>query len=239
MKRTMLTGALLLGALLALPVAAGQAAATTKCTSELTNQTVSGNLEVPSGTACVLNGVQVNGNVEIDPGAAFALGYRDSTRRNTITGNILGTNIQSFDTDVPGSTIDGSIDINGITTVPYLSLLASFGLADLDSDGASFFTGLDVHGATVIKNSGPGARWDDFDVTSDLRGGFTYTGNAATLAFLNGGTIGAAVHLGGNTGGGEFDGYQITGALACGNTPAFTVTGTTATGFNEASGGLC
>jgi hypothetical protein len=239
MKRPTLTAAALLaGALIALPAAAAQAA-TTICTTELSSQTINGNVEVPSGTACVLNGVQVNGNVKIDPGAAFALGYRDSTRRNTITGSILGTNIQSFDTDVPGSTIDGSIDIDGISTVPFKSLLASFGLPDLDSDGASFFTGLDVHGATVIKHSGPDARWDDFAVTSDLRGGFIYTDNAATLAFLNGGTVGAAVHLGGNTGGGDFDGYNITGTLACGNTPAITVTGTTATGFNQSSGGLC
>jgi hypothetical protein len=238
MRRMGLTGALLVGALLALPTA-GAHAATTMCTTEISNQTINANIEVPSGTACVLSGVHVNGNVKIDPGAAFALGYRESTSRNTISGSVLGTNIQSFDTDVPGSTIDGSLDINGITTVPYESLLANFGLDDLDSDGASFFTGLDVNGVTDIKNSGPGARWDDFAVASDLRGGFIYTDNAAHLAFLNGGTVGAAVHLGDNTGGGDFDGYQIAGSLACGNAPAFTVTATTAGGHNGSSGGLC
>jgi hypothetical protein len=239
MRRMGLTGALLVGALLALPTAGAQAA-TTMCTSELSNQTINNNVEVPSGAACELNGVQVNGSVKIDPGAAFALGYRESTRRNTVTGSIVGTNIQSFDTDVPGSTIDGSIDINGITTVPYLSLLADFGLDDLDTDGASFFTGLDVHGAVDIKNSGPDARWDDdTGFPSNFRGGFLYTGNAAFLSLVNADIGGSAMHLGANTGGGELDGLKITGSLACGDTPAFTVTATTVGGHNGSSGGLC
>lgn len=101
MRRIGLTGALLAAALFALPTAAAQAA-TTICTSELSNQTINGNVEVPSGTACELNGVQVDGSVKIDPGAAFALGYRESTRRNTVTGSILGTTSRRSTPTFPG-----------------------------------------------------------------------------------------------------------------------------------------
>lgn len=124
--------------------------------------------------------------------------------------------------------------------MPYLSLLAGFGLDDLDTDGASFFTGLDVHGAVDIKNSGAAARWDDdTGFPSNFRGGFLYTGNAAFLSLVNADTVGAAMDLGGNSGGGELAGLTINASLACGSVPAFTVTATKVTGHNGATGGLC
>ncbi|HEX3874665.1 MAG TPA: hypothetical protein VHW26_11005 [Solirubrobacteraceae bacterium] len=244
MRRTMLTGALLVGGLLGLPAAGAQAA--TQCTGLLTDQTINGPLQVPPNSVCALMGVRVNGSVSIGKGAAFALGYRNAPRGNTITGAINGTDIQSFDTDVPGSTVDGAIDLKGVTTVPYLSLLSTLGLPDLDTDGANFFTALDVHGATDITGSLAGARWDDdTGYPSDFAGGFSYTGNAAYLSLVNGSTIGSAMTVKGNTGGGELGrlaGLKIGGSLSCGNAPAFSVYAVQVTGHDgatSATGGLC
>ena len=240
MRRTIFAATLAFGALV-LPTAGAQAA--TLCTGLITDQTITGGIEVPTGSPCALMGVTVVGNVKIDAGAAFSLGYRDAPRGNTVTGSITGTNIQSFDSDVPGSTIDGSLTLRGVTTVPYLSLLATLGLPDLDSDGANFFTALDVHGAVNISQDGPAARWDDdTGFPSNFRGGFLYSDNAGFLSLVNGDTVGASMTLTRNTGGGELDGLRIAGSLACGNSPLFTIDDLTVTGHDGATspdGGLC
>jgi hypothetical protein len=240
MRRTILAAALVVCCgVFAVATAGAQAA--TLCTGLITDQTIVGGIEVPTGSPCALMGVTVLGNVKIDPGAAFSLGFRDAPRGNTVTGNITGTNIDAFDSDVPGSTIGGSIILKGVTNVPYLSLLATLGLPDLDTDGADFFTALDVHGATSISFSA--ARWDDdTGFPSNFRGGLTWTDNPGFLSMINGDTVGAAMELKRNTGGGELDGLTIAGSLACGNSPQLTIDDLTVTGHDGATspnGGLC
>jgi hypothetical protein len=236
-RRTLLTGTLLAGALAALPVAGAQAA--TKCTGLLANQTINGGLEVPSGAGCVLVGDTVNGTVKIDPAAALSLGDGNASG-NTVNGSILGTNIQSFDSYAPttGSTVDGTVNLNGVSGVPESGPLGALGLPAFSTDSYNYFDGLTIHGATTVKGSAASAPWTD-DNPVDFGGPFTYSGNAGALYLEDGDTVGGTMSVTGNTGGGELYDLTIGGSLFCGNTPALSIGSFTVAGHNGSTGGAC
>jgi hypothetical protein len=233
MKRAILTGALIAGAVVAVPAAGAQAA--TQCTTVLTNRTISGPLEVPSGAGCVLRGVQVNGNVVIDPGGALSFGAQGNSRTNTVTGNVTGSRIQSFDSFFPLSTIDGSLNLTGVSGLPEGGPLNTLNGND-DTD--NYLDDLAVHGATSITGSATAAPWQvEF---ASLGGAFTYTGNAGDLELTETTIVGAAT-IAHNTGGGSIGNRTtIGGSLNCGNTPLFGVlAGVSVSGHNGSTGGAC
>jgi hypothetical protein len=236
MKRSVLASALVAGALVSLPAAGAQAATT--CTTVLSNQTISGPLEVPSGAGCALVGDHVNGNIKIDPGAALSLGTTDGNAGNTIAGNITGAGIQAFDSYLPSSRISGSLTLTGVSGVPELGPLAPFG-SGLDSDSFNYLDGLRVGGATSITGGGPNAPWTD-DNTDNFSGAFTYASNAGALTLHTADSFGGTVSLRGNTGGGTVGSLRVGGSLLCGNAPLFTINGSlSVSGFNGAAGGTC
>lgn len=227
MQRTILTGTLLAGALTLFPAAGAQAA--TPCSSIITGRTLSGPVTVSAGTACELNFDQVNGAVTIGAGAALSLYHV------TITGGVTGTGIQSFDSFAP-VTIDGAFSLTGVSGVPDDGPLET--LDSNNSDVANYFDGMTIHGATTVTGSSASAPWTDSN--SDTFGGaFSYTRNAGSLNFDQGETIGGAMNLSGNTGGGLVEVSKIGGSLTCGNTPLFAFFTNQISGHNGSSGGSC
>jgi hypothetical protein len=236
MKRTALAGALLAGALAAVPATAS--AAITRCTTVLSNQTINGPLEVPSGAGCVLIGDHVNGSVKIDAGAALSLGSGDDIAGNSISGSITGTGIEGFDSFEPASTISGGLALTGVANVPENGPLAAFG-GEFANDDANYLDSLQVGGSASITKGAAAAPWTD-DNAPTLGGGFTYTNNAGNLTLDSGTTVFGPLSLHGNTGGGTLEDLTVHGSLVCGNWPAFSVTGgLSVSGFNAASGGTC
>jgi hypothetical protein len=238
MKRTILAGALLAGALAALPAGAAVGAAVTQCTGILSNTTINGPLEVPSGAGCALDGVHVNGSVKIDPGAALSIGVSNGLNPSIISGSVTGTAIQAFDSFGPASTIGGGLSLTGVTNVPMNGPLAPLDPSSLGVDNFNFLDSLHVSGATSISKGAAAAPWTDANAPT-FNGTFSYTNNGGELDLTDGSSFGAGVSLHGNTGGGTLDSITVSGSLLCGNAPAFSVGSLTVSGYNAARGGSC
>lgn len=101
---TLLTGALVVGSLLAV-TAPSQAAFKTRCVGEGGAVTVPGDLFVPKNQSCTLDGTIIQGNVEIQAGADLVI------NSGSIEGNVVAQ-VDSF-VDATDSTIGGVVSNRG------------------------------------------------------------------------------------------------------------------------------
>jgi hypothetical protein len=98
--------------LAALPTAR---AADTTCPPNLANTTVNGNLIVPAGQHCLVIGVTVTGNAQVQTNATLTFGAPSPT--STIVGNVsVGTGAM-VEAPVGGLTIDGNFVANQCSSV--------------------------------------------------------------------------------------------------------------------------
>jgi len=230
MKRIYSVPAALVGAfgLVALGATVAQAA-TTDCTSDLGDQTITGDVTVPAGATCVLAGATVQGSITVG-----ADGWLDATSV-TVTGDVVATD--PYGVLLDGTRVDG--DVSAYTTgsrVGFLYLndlevggsVAAGGL-DVEVTGSDITGGLTTQAATYVDllQTGVGGEvaiadsaWG-VDVAGAVVGGsLSVTGSSRDV--LVGATADGAAGTWGNTVGGDL--------VLSGNTANLRVAGTTVLG---------
>jgi hypothetical protein len=95
-------------------VAVLPAAADTTCPPNLNNTTVNGNVIVPAGQSCFMQGATVTGNVQVQTNAALT--FVAPLPPSTIVGNVSVGTGASFNADSGGLTIDGNFKANQCVT---------------------------------------------------------------------------------------------------------------------------
>jgi hypothetical protein len=190
------TVAAVIGAALLTGGQRASASAPILCFGTITGASITGNLEVPSGVICELNGTTVAGNVVVDSNASLV---EDSNA--TIKGSVTGLPGANF--IVLEGFVGGALQANGLVAV--------------DLCGAT------EQGSVTIQNTGFIALGDTDGscAGNTIRGAVTLLNNGGEV-IVNGNTIGGRVVLNGNNVF-EFElgPNTINGALACsGNSPA-------------------
>ncbi|MHC2187090.1 hypothetical protein ACVLV4_002757 [Rathayibacter agropyri] len=148
--------AVLAAASLAMVAAPSAFAATTDCTTELGNQTITGDLTVAAGETCVLGNVSVTGNVIVGDDA-----WLDATSA-TIGGDVIGT-------DAYGISIDGTSVGGDVVSFSEGSRSGFLYLRDLTVGGMVEAGGIDVEFSDLSVAGGvstAAANYVDVDRTS-------------------------------------------------------------------------
>ncbi|VTR78189.1 hypothetical protein [Cellulomonas hominis] len=204
-------------------------AATTDCTADLGDQTITGDLVVPAGATCVLAGATVEGSITV-----LADGWLDATSV-TVTGDVVATD--PYGVLLDGSRVDG--DVSAYTSgsrVGFLYLndlhvggsVAAGGL-DVEITGSDIAGGVTTQAATYVDLLQTGVKGDvaidgsDWGVSvagAVVGGGLAVTGSSRDV--LIGATTDGAADTWGNTVGGDL--------TLTGNTANLRVAGTTVLG---------
>jgi hypothetical protein len=230
MKRTYSVPAALVGAFgLVLLGSTVAQAATTDCTTDLGDQTITGDLVVPAGATCVLAGATVEGSITV-----LADGWLDATSV-TVTGDVVATD--PYGVLLDGARVDG--DVSAYTAgsrVGFLYLndlhvggsVAAGGL-DVEITGSDIAGGVTTQAATYVDLHQTGVKGDVAIADSDwgvsvagavVGGGLSVTGSSRDV--LVGATADGAADTWGNTVGGDL--------TLTGNTANLRVAGTTVLG---------
>lgn len=185
-------------------------AATTDCTADLGDQTITGDLVVPAGATCVLAGATVEGGITV-----LADGWLDATSV-TVTGDVVATD--PYGVLLDGTRVDG--DVSAYTSgsrVGFLYLndlhvggsVAAGGL-DVEITGSDIAGGVTTQAATYVDLLQTGVKGDVAIDGSDwgvnvagavVGGGLAVTGSSRDV--LIGATTDGAADTWGNTVGGD------------------------------------
>jgi hypothetical protein len=190
--KTMLACGIMLAAL---PTAR---AADTTCPPSPVGSTVNGNLIVPANQTCVVRGVTVTGNVQIQTNARLVLFA--PLPPSTIVGNVSVGTGASLDASPGGLTIDGNLDANQCLAVSLAAPATVGGNVQIQycTSGISRF-GVIIGGNVACNNSG------ECDLNENkVNGNVEVNDNSTANVFNN--TIGNNLQCQGNaaiTGGGN------------------------------------
>lgn len=171
--------------------------------------TVHGNLVVPSGALCTLNGTHVTGNATVNAGPGEPSNFPTSLSSNgaTIDGHVDVQRNAQF-TAFNGSTIGSNVHCNQCEVADVQDSTVMGNLEDNGVSEGAFIKRSHIFGDLQIHNSS-----DFFSV------GFNIDGN----------TIGGNLQFNQNTGSSDISGNMITGKLQCEkNTPPPAGSGNTA-----------
>jgi hypothetical protein len=170
--------------------------------------TVNGNLVVPSGASCLLSGVTVTGNVQVQTNATLSV-FSDGTQGATIDGNVdVGAGASLF---VSGfsegvvSTIGGSIKADGCISAvlgPFTAVggnvqaqqCLGLGVTDSEIEGNLYCTDNSTAGCLVLRNHVQGNVQMNHNTGADADhntiGGNLRINDTSIVAVVVGNTIG-------------------------------------------------
>ncbi|PPI18406.1 hypothetical protein C5D04_01810 [Rathayibacter sp. AY1D2] len=198
--------AVLAAASLAMVAAPSAFAATTDCTTELGNQTITGDLNVGAGQTCVLGNVTVTGNVIVGDDA-----WLDATSA-TIGGDVIGT-------DAYGISIDGTSVGGDVVSFSDGSRNGFLYLRDLTVGGMVEAGGIDVEFSDLSVDgsvSTDAANYVDVDRTS-VGGDATFAGSDFGVN-VQGAVVGGSLAVTGSSRGVLLGANEDGSASALGNT---------------------
>lgn len=250
MKKTpslLFAGALAAAALIAAPAATAHAELTTSCVGEAGAVTVPGDLVVPAGESCTLDGTTVEGQVTVRKGANLVVtngtfkgkvivqadGYLDLTD-STVEDRISSRG--GYGTYVSGSNLAGYTETGAGDLVPFLyaetatvngSVVAKKGEVYLAGSSAGTVRATDVVYADVINSTLTGklevsnASYGSNVCASEVDRDATFEGNAGVQlgsGSLFGDCTGGSNYFGGNvTINNSTQGVQVNGNIVRGN----------------------
>jgi hypothetical protein len=185
----------------AITAASAQAAnGNVTCTTEIDNTTISGNLTVPAGAACILHADRVYGNVSVAVGAS--LGLHAGT---TVYGNVsvaVGASLSVSSSDVGGNvSVAEGASINAIDPATHFD-------RNLSTEGANM---VNLTFITVGGNSSFDATTGSLSVSSTDNGGnVSITNTSPDVVVYADNHVAGDLTCYGNTGGVTNDGLPNT-----------------------------
>jgi hypothetical protein len=187
------TALLMFGIMVSAPTAAR---ADTNCSTDLTSGTINGNLIVPAGAECSLNGTTVTGNVKVEKGAQLLV------FSGTIYGNVQGHQCKSVFLTASGAiSVGGNLQIQNCT-----------GTGDNGYSNSGLSVTIEIDGNFQCQNNdGP-----------CLAEGGTVLNNVQVIdnsgpAFIESAMIHGNLQVSGNNGGSTDPGAVVTGDAVMGN----------------------
>ena len=178
MRKQLLVSAPLIGLL----TSASAIAAPTSCTTILSDKTIDGDLIVPAGKGCELDGVTVIGNVHVGIGASFFTQI-SSAGRTIILGNVIADNCADI-AWAPSVYISGNVQIVGCAGPSYVQVTGTItgNVACLNNPASCEIENATVGGDLQVNNNSGGAT-----VTGNYVGGnLQSVGNASGALTVSG-----------------------------------------------------
>lgn len=168
------------------PAVAG--APLTSCSTILTDKTIDGDLIVPPGKGCELDGVTVIGNVHVGIGSSFFMQI-SATGSTTILGNVIADHCADI-AWAPDVFIGGNLQIVGCTGPSYVQVTGTItgDFACLDNPAPCEIENATIDGNLQVNNNSGGAT-----VTGNYVGGnLQCVGNASSATTVSGNTVAGA-----------------------------------------------
>jgi hypothetical protein len=182
--------------------------AQTTCTSTLSGPTITGNVDVPVGAWCNLNGITVNGGITVE-GALYAYGLQ-------VNGPVTATGINALlllaPNDTKTTTVEGDVTLNGVYW------FRAMGTDDVH---------VQVNGSIIGTGGTNDSEFTVWD--TDVAGNLTVSGhNSAYIVNIWNAKVGMNAAFNSNIGAGvRIIGTQITKNLNCGSNSAVVGQGNT------------